>query len=105
MAIPKTYDTVTEAMEDLQKRGYSTQFSMYTDRDCLVCNNTSLELSPDAFEIDEVYRFEGMTDPGDEMILMAISSDKHQVKGVVLNAFGAYADSITSKITKKLKFH
>ena len=57
------------------------------------------------FEIDETYRFEGETDPGDEMIVFAISSKKHNIKGVVINAYGVYSDSSTSKIVERLKKH
>ncbi|NCT17153.1 MAG: phosphoribosylpyrophosphate synthetase [Flavobacteriaceae bacterium CG_4_8_14_3_um_filter_34_10] len=102
MSVPKSYETVTEAVNDLQKRGYTTNFSLWTEKECLICNQPSLSLSPEDFEIDELYRFEGMTDPGDEMIVMAISSEKYQVKGVVVNGFGMYSDGITAKITKLL---
>lgn len=102
MSVPKSYDTVTEAMEDLKKRGYTANFSSDGEKNCLICNAPVVELTPDAFEIDELYRFEGMTDPGDEMIVMAISSKKHNVKGLIVNAFGMYADTLKAKITKKL---
>lgn len=102
MSVPKSYETVTEAMEDLKKRGYTAQFSSDEARHCLICNNPTVELTPDAFEIDEIYRFEGMTDPGDEMIVMAISSKKYNIKGMVVNAFGMYADTLKAKITQKL---
>lgn len=104
MSIPKSYDTVTEAVNDLEKRGYTTNFSLWPETECMVCRETSLSLSPGEFEIDELYRFEGMTDPGDEMIVMAISSKEHMVKGVVVNAFGMYSDSLTEKITKRLTY-
>ena len=100
--IPKSYDTVTEAVNDLQKRGYTTNFSLLTEVECIECKSTSLRLSSDEFEIDEVYRFEGMTDPGDEMIVIAISSKQHDVKGLVVNGFGVYASSKISKITERL---
>jgi hypothetical protein len=102
MSVPKSYDTVTEAMKDLNKRGYTANFSSNQDNKCLICNAPAVELSPDEFEIDELYRFEGMTDPGDEMIVMAISSDKYNIKGLVVNAFGMYADTLKAKITQKL---
>ena len=98
-----SYDTVSEAINDLAKRGYTHDFNVHEDQHCLVCNNTMTELSPDEFEITEVYRFEGETDPADEMILYAISSTKHAIKGVLLNAYGIYADSTISKIVEKLK--
>lgn len=97
------YDTVSEAVNDLIKRGYTTDFSISSEKDSLICNKTAEELSFDEFEIDETYRFEGMTDPGDEMIVFAISSKKHQMKGVVVNAFGVYSNADTSKIVQHLK--
>lgn len=100
--IPKSYDTVTEAVNDLQKRGYTTNFSLLTEVECIECKSTSLRLSPNEFEIDEIYRFEGMTDPGDAMIVIAISSKQHNVKGLVVNGFGVYASSKISKITERL---
>ena len=102
MSVPKSYDTVTDAMEDLKKRGYTANFSSDENKQCLICNSPVVELSPDAFEIDEIYRFEGITDPGDEMIVMAISSEKFNIKGMVVNAFGMYADTLKAKITQKL---
>lgn len=100
MELPGNYDTVSEAVNDLQQKGYTTNFSLMAETECLICNQTSLQLSPSEFKIDEIYRFEGETDPGDEMIVMAISSSKHKVKGVVVNGFGAYQDSLTTRITE-----
>ena len=103
MKLPQSYDTVTEAVNDLQKRGFITNFSLLAEKECLVCHHTSLRLSPEEFEIEEIYRFEGMTDPGDEMIVMAISSKIHNVKGLVVNGFGTYSDSLTAMITEAIK--
>lgn len=99
------YETVSEAINDLTKRGYTTDFEILTETECLICNKTSVQLSPDEFEIDETYRFEGSTDPGDEMIVFAISSLKHNLKGIVVNAYGMYSDSATSKIVERLRKH
>jgi|GEM_PF-337828 len=101
----KSYDTVTEAMTDLKKLGYSIDFSILTDEECLVCHLTGTVLSPDDFEIDDFYRFEGDSDPGDEMIVYAISSKSKNLKGIVVNAYGMYADITSSAIVKKLNTH
>lgn len=98
-----SYQTVSEAMNELAKRGYTTDFSILIEKECLVCNQTAQQLDPDEFEIDEIYRFEGNTDPGDEMIVYAISSIKHTLKGIVVNAYGVYSDSSVSKIVAKLQ--
>lgn len=97
-----SYVTVSEALNDLFKRGYTLDFALLQDEDCIYCHNHSL--NAEDFEIDEVYRFEGDTDPGDEMIVFAISSDKHKVKGTLVNAYGMYADADNSKIIEKLKY-
>ncbi|MDP2161786.1 MAG: phosphoribosylpyrophosphate synthetase [Flavobacterium sp.] len=102
---PKSYDTVTEAMADLKKQGYTIDFSIVTEKDCLICDLTSTVLSPDDFEIDSFYRFEGDSDPGDQMIVYAISSKDNTLKGIVVNAYGIYADNSTFKIIKKLDTH
>lgn len=101
----KDYDTVTEAISDLQKEGYTIDFSILSDKDCLICHKTGIELSPENFEIDAFYRFEGDSDPGDEMIVYAISSNGDKIKGILVNAFGTYADSATSAIISKLHAH
>ncbi|MCC6684767.1 MAG: phosphoribosylpyrophosphate synthetase [Bacteroidia bacterium] len=99
------YATVSEAINDLARRGYTTDFELLAEKECLTCHKTSINLSPDEFEIDEIYRFEGDTDPGDEMIVFAISAKKHNVKGIVVNAYGMYSDTATSKIIERLKKH
>jgi hypothetical protein len=99
------YDTLSEATDDLRKRGYTYDFAIFAEKECLICHEYSLNLSPDDFYIDEVYRFEGDSDPGDEMIVHAISSDKYKLKGIVVNAFGTYADSEVFKIVKHLQRH
>lgn len=99
------YDTVTEAIADLTKRGYVTDFELMIEKECLVCYQSSLFLSPEEFGIDEFYRFEGDSDPGDEMIVYAISSKQRDIKGIVINAFGIYSDPNISKIVERLKKH
>ncbi|WKD85375.1 hypothetical protein KCTC32516_00715 [Polaribacter huanghezhanensis] len=98
----KSYDTVSEAMTDLKKLGYTMDFSIMTEEDCIICHKTQTELSPEDFKIDAFYRFEGDSDPGDEMIVYAISSNTYNLKGIVVNAFGMYADTTTSAIVEKL---
>lgn len=100
-----SYDTLSEAVDDLVKRGYVTDFQIHSDKDCLLCADNSMELSPDDFVIDEIYRFEGMTDPSDESIVFAISSLKYQIKGLVINSFGADFGYRSSKLVEHLRKH
>lgn len=97
------YATVSEAVNDLQRRGYTDELSL---RDhCVVCDGKKTELHPEDFHIDEFHRFEGDTDPADESIVYAISSAKHGIKGVLVNGFGPSANSLTQEMVAKLATH
>ncbi len=91
------YDTVSEAINDLKKRGYTLDFNL--EENCIICNHEKFE--PLDFEITEVYRFEGDSDPADEAIVYAIQS-KTGVKGVLVNGYGIYSDPISDDMAKKL---
>ena len=95
-----SYETVTEALADLSKRGFVNNFNVQCDS--LECKELSLVLKPGDFEIVEFYRFEGDSNPGDEEVVYAIES-KNGVKGTLVNAFGIYSDEISDEILKKLK--
>lgn len=93
------YETVSEAVAGLSKRGYNANFNL--TKEYVSCEEMGLRLSADEFHIEETYRFEGQTDPGDEMVVYAISSDKG-VKGILVNAYGPYADEASARIIEKL---
>src|SRR4028118_1988209 len=94
-----TYDTVTQAVEGLKTRGFATDFNI--ENDCIVCHEIPLKLKPDEFEITEVYRYEGESDPGDEAVVYAIES-KYGQKGILVNGFGISADSASDELVEKL---
>ena len=97
----KTFETLSEAVNDLVKRGYKHNFSFKSNR--IECVENKINLQPDEFEIDEIHRFEGDTDPGDENVLFAISSAKHKIKGLLVDAFGTYADASSADLISRLK--
>ena len=94
-----TYDTVTQAVQGLKQRGYSIDFNI--EDNCIVCHQTPLKLKPDEFEITEVHRYEGNSDPGDEAVVYAIES-KHGQKGILVNGFGVSTDPTSDEIISKL---
>lgn len=97
------YDTLTAAVADLGTRGYEHDFNLA--QDCLECKALDLQLMPEEFEIDEFYRFEGMTDPSDSAVIYAISSPVGNLKGVLIDAYGVYAENISPELLDKLKIH
>lgn len=94
----EAYDTLSEAVNDLQRKGYTHNFNIQGD----VVEGNDIQLHPDDFTIDKIFRFEGDTDPGDENILYAISSARHNIKGLLVNAYGPYSDSISAEMVSKL---
>ena len=94
------YDTVTAAIKGLKERGYSKDFNL--EENCLVCDDNKYH--PEDFEIVEVYRFEGDTDPADEAVVYAVEG-KNGDKGVLVSGYGPSAESVSAEIAKKLSMH
>ena len=99
----ESYDTVVAALNGLKKRGYTTDFNISFDK--LICTETNVCLDPHEFEITEVHRFEGETNPSDEDVVYAVESKDGKIKGTISSAFGPYADSISNAMIQKLTMH
>lgn len=99
----ESYGTLSQTINGLKEDGYDLDFNVHEER--LVCSYTKTSLTPDEFEIDKIYRFEGMTNPEDQAILYAISSPKFGVKGVLVNGYGPTSDEMADAIIKKLHTH
>jgi len=97
------YSTLSEAVNDLQRRGYTADLQI--GGHCLLCAGNNTTLDPDAFEIDEFHRFEGNSDPEDQSIVYAISSAQHRLKGILVNAYGPDASSMAQELVRKLATH
>jgi hypothetical protein len=96
----KNYDTLVDATNDLLKRGYTANLSL--DGDTVDDKEQGIQMEAEDFEIDEFYRFEGASNPDDMSIVYAVSSEKYKLKGVLVNAYGTYADDSSSAIAAKL---
>jgi len=95
-----TYNNLVEATNDLMKRGYTENLSL--EGDTIDDKEKNIRMTADDFVIDEFYRFEGPSNPSDMSIVYAVTSDKYHLKGVLVNAFGTYANSSSSAIQAKL---
>jgi hypothetical protein len=96
----KNYTSLSEATNDLKTRGYKEDFNLQAT--CIECPSLQLQWHPENFTVDEFYRFEGMSNPDDNSIVFAISS-ADGMKGVLVDAYGMYADSLTDDMVRKLK--
>jgi len=96
----KTYENLVDATNDLAKRGYTANLSI--EGDTIDDKANDIHMSAEDFEIDEFYRFEGASNPSDTSIVYAINSPKYSLKGVLVNAYGMYADDGESALHAKL---
>ncbi|EHQ25749.1 phosphoribosylpyrophosphate synthetase [Mucilaginibacter paludis] len=94
------YATVTQALDDLKARGYVDEFN-FKDQ-YLFCDPKGVQFNPQELKITEVYRFEGASDPEDSSVVYAIESASG-LKGVLIDAYGVYADERKSAFINSLK--
>jgi hypothetical protein len=97
----RSYETLSEGINDLIKRGYSLDFNM--SQNCIECKSIDRVYHPEDFEIVEFYRFEGMSNPDDSSILYAIDAG-NGLKGTLVDAYGMYSDALSFEMMQKLKF-
>lgn len=91
------YATVSTAIDELRKQGFTTDFNL--EENCIVCHTGKFE--PEEFEIVDVYRYEGDSDPGDEAAVYAIES-KSGDKGILVTGYGASSDDYSAALLQKL---
>jgi quercetin dioxygenase-like cupin family protein len=101
--LPDNYETLSETINGLAALGYTHDFKIKDE--CIVCHKINVTLSPDDFQIDKVYRFEGDSDPEYQSILYAISSTRFDVKGTLVNGYGISSEDSTTKLIEKLRTH
>ena len=94
------YATVSEALDDLRRKGFSVDFNL--EENCISAEDCKFD--PHEFEIVEVYRYEGNTDPADEATVYGIES-KSGVKGVLVTGYGMYDEPLSTELLQKLGKH
>jgi hypothetical protein len=94
------YSTLSEAIEDLKKKGYTTNFRV--NENGLLEANRGKTFESSEVKLAEFHRFEGMTDPGDSTILYALETSSG-FKGTLVDSYGADASELTTEFMKKIK--
>ena len=83
-------DTVTAAVQLLQREGYGADLIL---RDgVLVATDRGTACVVDDAVVERMYRFEGDSDPGDEMVVFGVHDPTNDVRGTLVSAFGLAAD-------------
>lgn len=91
--------TLSQKINTLKEKGYTLDFNLEEDKITDLKNKQSY--IPDDFNIDEHYRFEGMSNPADNSILYAITTSDGK-KGVLVDGYGVSGGQISDELQKKL---
>jgi hypothetical protein len=86
------YATVTKALEELGEKGYTVDYNLQEDK---IIN------SPADFTIEEIYRYEGETDPGDEATVYGIKSSTGE-KGTFVAGLSSDTDNSAMMVLNEL---
>lgn len=93
------YDTLSEAVSCLQKKGYIANF--YINKQAKLGVSGGKKYAPKDVKIVEFHRFEGMTNPSDSSIIYAVVTYDGK-KGTIIDAYGANGAKGFSEFIKKV---
>lgn len=93
------YATVTDAIEQLKLQGYTLDFNLQENR--LIAGEHTY--TADEFEIVDLYRYEGPSDPADEAVVYALASPSG-IKGILVSGYGYTMDETAAETLKKLHY-
>ncbi|MBP7274261.1 MAG: hypothetical protein KA974_10485, partial [Saprospiraceae bacterium] len=77
--IMEAYDNLIDAIESLKNQGYVEDFNLR--QNSIEARNRKFKIFHEDFHIDKQFRFDNNTDPADQSIIYAISSNKYDLKG------------------------
>jgi hypothetical protein len=92
-------ETVAEAIRRLARAGYVDAFDAAEDG--LRSLERGTVAPPESFRVDEIVRFEGDSDPGDESAVFALTS-KSGAKGTYTVAYGPMMDPLDAEMVRRL---
>jgi hypothetical protein len=93
------YATVSEAIDKLKEQGFTLDFNLEANH----LKAGEYTYPADEFEIVDVYRYEGPSDPADEATVYALASPEGQ-KGILVTGYGYSADEVAEETLKQLHY-
>jgi len=94
--------SLIEIIDELRLEGYTEDFNLKETR--LESARNSISLFHQDFQVDKFFRLEGYTNPSDQVVIYAISGIEQAIKGVLVNSYGIYADTVAREMMDKLNF-
>jgi hypothetical protein len=96
----KQKGTLSQTLNMLRtEEGYEEDFNLLDEK--IKSNEEREKFFNQKFVVDEVYRFEGASNPGDEATIYAITTSSGR-KGVLVDGFNYTSGQISEELLKKL---
>jgi hypothetical protein len=93
-------ETLSQAVERLRTAGYRDDFR--AERGGLRALESGCLHEPASLVVEEVVRFEGASDPGDEAVLFALRCEAHGARGTYVVTYGPYVDPLDAEAVRRL---
>jgi hypothetical protein len=94
-------ESLAEEVTRLSAKGYSGDFR--AEPDGLHEVATHRVYRPEELWIEELLRFEGLTDPDDHALLLALRSERDGVRGTYAVGFGVSMDALDAQMVRRLR--
>jgi hypothetical protein len=101
MKQPSEMNTLSQILEKLRQSGFDNELKM-TDHGKMKGPGDNQIYTPEDLTIIKTYRFEGITDPGDEAVIYLVEDKEHKI-GYIMDAYGVYSDQDGSNFDDFLK--
>lgn len=94
-------ETVSEAVNRFSAAGYNDSF--VADPGGLRAVNARCVHAPETLVVEDVLRFEGITDSSDEAIVFALRCKLHGTKGTYVTSYGPAMSPADAEMARRLK--
>ena len=99
---PDSMITLSSLTTTAVRKGFSENFSVDKGGKLLKSPSTGNTYHPQDVRIENFYRFEGASDPGDNAILYCLQTNDG-TKGMLIDSYGHDADAAISEFIKKVE--
>lgn len=96
----ESYSSLSSAIRELQQNGYTTDFNYILKQGS--SDDLKKQWEDGKLRAIKYYRFEGMSNPGDDAILYVIEG-KSGEKGILVDNYSGTEDQVPIEMIKKLK--
>ena len=93
-------ETLSQVVNRLNAAGYTDDFR--AEPNGLRAVASGCTHTPESLRIDEVVRFEGVTDPDDEAIVFALHCRTHGTRGTYVTAYGPQMSPLDAEMVRRL---